>query len=502
MKILTSTTFSAQSHGTVVIPILKNATFDATLAAIAEEFTVPIERLRTDFKADFKEITSFYAADSVRVSLLGLGEKPNANDILSAFRNLSFTQKSKFNGGAVALDFLHGNLNDDPSPTRRDSSTVLAAINGFLLGIYRVGVYKTEGNGIHPLSKDGAVLTIYVVKNAENAQKTAERAAATADVQRRIMDLVNAAPNVKTPQYLADWAVESGKTHGYNVTVFDKKRCIEEGLKALLSVNAGSPNEPRFIIMEYKPTVENAPKVGLVGKGVTFDTGGISIKPSTNLHLMKSDMGGAAAVLGTMELAARLALPVHLIGIVPSTENMVDGNGTRPGDVIGSYAGKTIEVIDTDAEGRLILADGLAYMIKNFKPEAVVDLATLTGSVVAALGYNAAGLFSNNDKLSRALKNAGEATGERLWRMPLFEAYFDDIKSDVADIANLSSKPVGGSITAAKFLEFFIDSHPKWAHLDIAGMALATTELGMHRTATAFGVRLLTEFLEKYAADK
>ena len=319
-----------------------------------------------------------------------------------------------------------------------------------------------------------------------------------AETQMKIMDLVNAAPNYKTPQYLADWATESGKKHNFSVKALDKKECIETGLKALLSVNAGSEHEPRFIIMEYKHP-DATKTVGLVGKGVTFDTGGISIKPSNNMYLMKSDMGGAAAVLGTMELVAKLKLPINLIGIVPSTENMVDGAGTRPGDVIDSYSGKTIEVIDTDAEGRLILADGLAYMKKNYNPDVMIDLATLTGNVVTSLGFNAAGLFSNNDELAAALSKAGDETGERLWRMPIWDAYFDDMKSDVADIANLSSKPVAGAITAAKFLEFFIDNHTSWAHLDIAAMAIVASELGSHRTATAYGVRLLTEFVDAYA---
>jgi leucyl aminopeptidase len=251
--------------------------------------------------------------------------------------------------------------------------------------------------------------------------------------------------------------------------------------------------------MEYKGQAKNSeklPKVGLVGKGVTFDTGGISIKPSSNMHLMKSDMGGAAAVLGTMELAAKLKLPIHLIGIIPSTENMVDGAGTKPGDVINTYLGKSIEVIDTDAEGRLILADGLAYMKKNFEPDHMIDLATLTGSVIMTLGYNAAGLFSNDDKLAEALLKAGDSTGERLWRLPLWEVYFEDIKSDVADIANLGNKPMSGAITAAKFLEFFTDKHLSWAHLDIAGVAMANNELGQSRLATAYGIRLLINFLE------
>jgi leucyl aminopeptidase len=496
MEILISTAFNAPQDGTVLIPILKNTAFAATLEAIAASFGVSPTRLATDFKGEAKELAHFYA-DSTRVCLVGLGEKPTNSDIIAAFRATSFSQKSKFNGGAIVLDFTHSNLDVTLSP--KDSvlrpSSIYAVVNGFALGIYRVGLYKTEGNGVHPLSKEGASLTIFVKDNIKKAQKAAQKAVTTADTQRRIMDIVNAAPNYKTPQYLADWAVESGKKHGFKTTIFDKKQCEEKGLKALLSVSAGSPNEPRFIIMEY--TSPNAKTtVGLVGKGVTFDTGGISIKPSTNMHLMKSDMGGAAAVLGTLELVARLKLPINVIGIVPSTENMVDGEGTRPGDVIGSYAGKTIEVIDTDAEGRLILADGLAYMTKHFSTDMIIDLATLTGSIVAALGYNAAGMFTNSDALALALQEAGNETGEKVWRMPMWDAYFEDMKSDVADIANLSSKPVAGSITAAKFLEFFTDKHPNWAHLDIAGVALVASELGSHRTATAYGVRLLTSFLE------
>jgi leucyl aminopeptidase len=497
MKILISTAFDAPKNGTVLIPILKNTTFTATIEAIAAAFGIPATRLATDFKGEAKELASFYA-DSTRICLVGLGEKPTHADIIAAFRSVSFSQKSRFNGGVIALDFTYTNL--DLSLSTKDSalrfSTIFAVVNGFALGIYRVGLYKTEGNGIHPLSKDDATLTIFIAENAKRAQKAAEKAVMTAETQRRIMDLVNAAPNYKTPQYLADWAVESGKTHGFSTTIFDKKQCEEAGLKALLSVSDGSQHEPRFIIMEYKSPHART-SVGIVGKGVTFDTGGISIKPSNNMHLMKSDMGGAAAVLGTMELTARLQLPVHLIGIIPATENMVDGNATKPGDVIGSYAGKTIEVIDTDAEGRLILADGLAYMVKNFNPDAMIDLATLTGSIVSALGYNAAGMFTNNDALATNLLKAGMETGEKLWRMPMWDAYFEDMKSDVADVANLSSKPVAGSITAAKFLEFFTDKHQNWAHLDIAGMALSTSELGSHRTATAYGVRLLTSFLEQ-----
>jgi leucyl aminopeptidase len=490
MNVLIKTQLT-HTHGTVIIPILKNETLATSLDNIAASFSVSSERLKGDFKGDFKEITSFYVGE-MKVYLLGLGEKPSSNDILTAFRNLSFSQKSKL-GNDLNILFTLSN--------KKDLATLKAAVNGFALGVYRIGLYKSEANGIHPLSIDGISLSVFVDENmATETQAEANKAIATAETQLRIMDLVNAAPNNKPPQYLADWAVASGEKYGYDVTVFDKKKCKEVGLHGLLSVSDGSPNEPRFIIMEYKPANPKA-KIGLVGKGVTFDTGGISIKPSSNMHFMKSDMGGAAAVLGTMELTAKLGLPIHLIGIVPSTENMVDGKATRPGDVIGSYLGKTVEVIDTDAEGRLILMDGLAYMKKNFNPDSMIDLATLTGSVITTLGYNAAGLFSNNDALSNALEKAGDSSGERLWRLPIWDAYMEDMKSDVADIANLGSKPMAGAITAAKFLEFFIDGHTSWAHLDIAGMALQANELGNSRVATAYGIRLLNTYLEALSGE-
>jgi leucyl aminopeptidase len=207
-------------------------------------------------------------------------------------------------------------------------------------------------------------------------------------------------------------------------------------------------------------------------------------------------MGGAAAVLGTVDLAARLKLPIHICAAVPLTENCVDGLSTLPGEVIGSYAGKTIEVIDTDAEGRLILADALSWLIKNHAPDVVVDLATLTGNSVLALGYLGAVYFANNEALSESLVKAADKSGERLWRFPLWEEYGKEMESDVADIKNLATKPVAGAITAAKFLEYFVQPHPAWAHIDIAGVALTDSEFSSQRSATAYGVLLLTQYLQ------
>ncbi len=473
---------------TIIIPILKSGGDSKNIFKnLAGGLEAIPKRLQDEITGEEKETTSFFVGDTM-VYVLGLGEKPTHNTLLSTFKKFAFHHKTKLSGG-LAIDFSADEILDT-------DENIQAAVNGLMLSVYNVGLYKTaEKNESVSLSEKDAQINI-ISQKIHNTE-SAKRGASIAETQMRVMDLVNMAPNKKVPEVLADWAVASGKVFGYNVQVFDKAACEKNNLHALLSVNAGSAFEPRFIIMEYKP--DNATKkIGIVGKGVTFDTGGISIKPASGMHLMKSDMGGAAAVFGTMELAAKLKLPVHLIGIVPSTENMVDGKSTKPGDVIGSYLGKTIEVIDTDAEGRLILADALSYMKKNFNPDSIIDLATLTGSVIRTLGYVAAGLFSNNDDLSNALIHAGDFTGERLWRLPIWEEFKDDLKSDVADLANFSGKPHAGAISAAKFLEVFVDGHTSWAHLDIAGTAMsASSDLGGQRVATAFGVQLLVKYLSE-----
>jgi leucyl aminopeptidase len=236
--------------------------------------------------------------------------------------------------------------------------------------------------------------------------------------------------------------------------------------------------------------------VGLAGKGVTFDTGGISLKNSANLHYLKCDMAGGAAVIGTLEGAARLRLPVHLIGIVPATDNKPDGSALNPGDVINTYARITVEVEDTDAEGRLILADGLAYLKKHFNPDVMIDLATLTGASVISLGTAAAALFTNDDNLAGKLSAAADKTGEKVWRFPLWDEYNKVIDSTIADVKNYGGPPAG-AITAAKFLEKFIDGHPAWAHLDIAGVAFTDSDFAKGKSSTAYGVRLLLEYLSE-----
>lgn len=469
-------------HKVIILPILQTEELSVELAQIAETFGVDALLLQTDFKADLKEIHSFYSTGNQKIILLGLGKKANSSEIIRAFRTLIHQQKSKL-PNEITID-----------ARKLPETWIEFIVNGSILGTYDLRLYKTDEKTSIPLLGNDGVLNI--LAESENAQTLIEKGKAIAETQMQVFDLMNAPANKKSPHTLAKWAVASGEKYNYSVKVLEKQQLNSQKLNALLAVGQGSEHAPMLIIMEYRsPKAKQT--VGLVGKGVTFDTGGISIKSSTNMHLMKSDMGGAAAVFGAIELAAKLELPVHLVGIVPACENAVDGKSFKPSDVINSYSGKTIEIIDTDAEGRLILADGLSYLTRNFKVDTIIDLATLTGSCVATLGYHAAGMFTNNDELADTLTDAANQTGERLWRLPLWDVYKEDISSDIADVRNYSGKPMAGAISAAKFLEVFTDNHQNWAHLDIAGTAFGDTDFAPQRAGTAFGVRLLVDFLSK-----
>ena len=465
----------------VIFSFLQDDNFENQLEKVSNDFGLNLELIKQDFKADLKEFQVVYSSKNQKIILLGLGKNPNSSDIIKAFRTLFLKQKSKL-PNEVTIDVQ--NL--------QEVWTEYAVI-GSMLGGYDLDLYKTEDKKSFPVfTKEGIINILSTFKSTE---KFIIRGKAISKTQMQMFDLMNAPANKKTPYILSKWAVDSGKKFDYSVTILEKQQLKSQKLDALLAVGQGSEHPPVLIIMEYK-SPEAKQTVGLVGKGVTFDTGGISIKSSTNMHLMKSDMGGAAAVMGTIELAAKLKLPVHLVGIIPACENSVDGKSFKPSDVIGSYSGKTIEIIDTDAEGRLILADGLNYLVRNYHPDIMIDLATLTGSCVATLGYHAAGMFTNNNNLAQNLTKAADQTGERLWRLPLWDIYKEDITSDIADVRNYSGKLMAGAISATKFLEVFTDNHQNWAHLDIAGTAFGDIEFAPQRAGTAFGVRLLLKFLE------
>ncbi|HUP62308.1 MAG TPA: leucyl aminopeptidase, partial [Thermoanaerobaculia bacterium] len=306
--------------------------------------------------------------------------------------------------------------------------------------------------------------------------------------------LGNLPGNVVTPSYLAEAAREIADRFGMKLTVLGPAELLEEGMAALLAVSQGSEQEPRLIIVEHRRSGRDTKPLVLVGKGLTFDSGGISIKPAEKMEEMKFDMCGAAAVIGIVEAASRLELPVRITGIFAATENLPSGSAYKPGEIITMMNGKTVEIVNTDAEGRMILGDALHYA-SNLKPDHIIDYATLTGACVVALASDAAGLFTDDDELARKLIESGERTGERLWRMPLWDDYKDLIRSEWADMKNSGGR-WGGAITAAVFLKEFVDCR-SWAHLDIAGTAYAENEtLREAKGATGAGVRVTIEFLQ------
>jgi leucyl aminopeptidase len=302
-------------------------------------------------------------------------------------------------------------------------------------------------------------------------------------------DLGNLPPNVCTPTYLAEQALTMGKKHDFKVKIIERDELKKLGMGSFLAVALGSEEPPKFIIMQHLKGKKDQKPVVLVGKGITFDTGGISLKPGAEMDEMKYDMCGAASVLGTFKVIAEMDLALNVVGIIPTCENMPDGRATRPGDVLVSMSGLTIEVLNTDAEGRLILCDALTYA-ETFEPSAVVDIATLTGACVIALGHHASGLFSNNDELAKELLQAGETALDRAWHMPMWDDYQSLLDSNFADMANIGGR-AAGSITAACFLSRFAKKYD-WAHLDIAGTAWKS---GKEKGGTGRPVPLLTEFL-------
>ena len=461
--------------GVVLIPVFETSS----------QNLVPIEfhGVAVSSKVFYGKKDTYYMAekyDCVHI-FIGLGKKIDYKSLKTIARRIASKEKETFLKN-VALVI----------PEVFTLQQVEATISGLFLGTYNLGHFKKKVNHAFLDPK----FELALISKTDHSE-VAKRAIKIAKAQIEILYLVDLPPNNITPIYLSKWAIECGESYGFSTRILNGEASRIEGLDAFIAVGKGSEKEPQFIIMDYIPDTD-IPKikhVGLVGKGITFDTGGLNIKTSGMLH-MKCDMAGGAAVLGAMQLVADLQLPIRVTAIVPCCENAVDSKSFLPSDVIKSYSGSTIEIIDTDAEGRLILADGLSFMIKNYKPEILVDIATLTGSSVGTFGYECAALFTNDETLSQKLQHSGDEIGERLWPLPLWDAYKSDIESDIADVKNYSGKPVAGAISAAKFLEHFTDGHTSWAHLDIAGVAFGDDEFAKSKHATAYGVHLLTHFIE------
>ncbi|MFN8595198.1 MAG: leucyl aminopeptidase [Anaerolineae bacterium] len=455
-----------------------------------------------DYRGKLNELTVLYSRGTLpaaRVIVVGLGKVQDFT--LDRVRQAAAwaARRARDLGCKSIATVAHGAGTGQIDP----ASAAQAVIEGTLLGLYQ---WREHRNA--PIER-GPIETLTLVEFDTTKVAAIEAGARAGEAiafgVNRTRDLVNQPPNYLTPALLAQAAQQMATEVGVKCSVHDIDWIKAQQMGALLGVTQGSANPPQFIELEYIGA--DAAPIVFVGKGITFDSGGISLKPADGMEAMKNDMGGAAAVIGAVEAAARLKLPVHLVGLIPTCENLPSGTAYRPADVLTARNGKTIEVISTDAEGRLILADALCYAA-DFKPQAVIDLATLTGACVIALGENvAAGYFCNDDDLSRRIKIASNNTNEKLWRLPLYDEYRDKIRTDNADIKNTGGR-YGGVGSSAVFLEEFT-SYP-WAHWDIAGMVTDTvgytpvyprTKLPyVIRGGTGFGVRALVELARNWQA--
>ncbi len=428
---------------------------------------------------------------AARIVLTGLGTRRNctAGQLRKAAATaIGQLRKSKLRTLSCALSLL-----DLPNTPLADR--IRATAEGLLLAGYRFDRYQTGEDARQETSPE----TISLLVNTPAEQTLAAREIAnTRNLVRGVFlarDLVNEPGNIKSPAFLAEQARSIAEETGMRCEIMGRDTLREEGMGALLGVAQGSAREPFLITLEYQGGGAGEAPVALVGKGVVFDAGGISLKPAEKMDEMKMDMAGAAAVLGTMLTAALLELPINLVGVVPAVENMPSGTAIRPGDILTSLSGQTIEVLNTDAEGRMILADALTY-VKRFEPRQVIDLATLTGACIIALGHHATAVLGNDERLIEALRKAGDQSGERLWPLPLWDEYDEQIKSSVADIKNTGGRPAG-AITAAAFLGRFTKGM-QWAHLDVAGTAWrSAASPDGPAGGTGVGVRLLTDFLRQ-----
>ena len=420
-----------------------------------------------------------------RIVLLGLGQAESVEPELirrMAGRAVRAAEGLRLEAVAICLDGL-GNVGAD--------AAAQAAAEGAGLAAWRFTELKSDDSD-EPVVN---VRQIDLVGGGDNAGAAAGALAGAAIARGAnfARTLQSRPGNVATPTHIADEAVRMADSVGLASTVFDEERMLEEGMHALLSVTRGSEEEARFIILEHQGGTPGDAPIVLVGKGLSFDSGGISLKPPAGMEEMKYDMSGGAAVIGAMQAIAEIGVQANVIGIVPSSDNMPSGTATKPGDVINSLAGKTIEVINTDAEGRLILADALTWGAR-LNPAAMVDCATLTGSVIIALGHHAAAVMGNDDELIRELRAAGEASGERCWELPIWDEFRKQLDSPTADLQNIGGRP-GGSITAGAFLREFVGD-TCWAHLDIAGMAYGEGKLSYQRKgALGFPTRMLVEWV-------
>jgi leucyl aminopeptidase len=488
------------SSGAIAVGVYQDRKLTPTAAQLDKQSKGAIERAlaASRFKGkpdDMLTVLAPAGLEASRIVLVGLG-KPGALDALGVQALGGRLAAGLANTGETAAAVAIDDGSDQKLPTAEQAAHFAY---GARLRSYRFDKYRTtEKSETKPSLKKLTVMC----SDPSAAKKAYDPLQKISDGVFFTRDLVSEPSNVIYPETLAQEAQKLSEL-GVKVEILGEKKMRELGMGALLGVGQGSERESQLVVLQWEgaPEARSKAPVAIIGKGVTFDTGGISIKPAAGMEDMKWDMAGAGAVIGTMHALAGRKARANVVGIAGLVENMPSGTAQRPGDVVKSMSGQTIEVINTDAEGRLVLADALWYCRDRFKPQAMIDLATLTGAIMVSLGKEHAGLFSNNDALAERLLAAGKGVGEPLWRMPLGEAYDKLINSDIADMKNIGNR-YGGSITAAQFLQRFVKDTP-WAHLDIAGMAWAEKDAPMvPKGATAFGVRLLDRFIADNYEEK
>jgi leucyl aminopeptidase len=483
---------------TVKVEVLSSALaeLDAELVAVglAEGSQLP-EELReapgaADAKSGFRKLALIHPERPARVLAVGLG-KPEELDAerLRVVAALVAKRAGQLDASSIALLV---------PPTGDDAEAVAALVEGAILASYRFDRFRSSPADEPPPTSLERLVLVVEDGGGEPLEAAAEAARVTATAANRARDLQNLPSNELTPSALADRASEIAAAHeAVEVEILDREQITAKRMGGIVAVAQGSATEPRLIALRYSGG-GSGPRIGLVGKAVTFDSGGISIKPSGGMHEMKMDMSGGAAVLEAFAAIAELGIELDLVAVIPATENMPSGTAIKPGDIITQLNGKTVEVNNTDAEGRLILADALTYCVRELGAERLVDLATLTGAVLIALGSTYAALISNDDEWAAAVDRAGLESGELAWRLPLHEEYKQLTKGTVADLTNAASKRKAGTIYAGSFLEEFVDDVP-WVHLDIAGTAWDTGREYVGKGATGFGVRLLVRLARDLA---
>ena len=495
MPAIDFTGFDSKPEKTIIVLVQPNVALGSHGKALDKSLGQQLTRAAaaarfTGARKTSLEVLAPSDSDLDRVILIGCGEVEAASEqVWAEIGGYTFGQMSarKASTGSLIAETSNGALASDAA----------AAIGfGAALRSYNFRKFKTRAKNGEAVNEAPQKLAIRC-KDASGANSHFARLRAIAEGMFLARDLVNEPANILGPVEFADRAAELTKA-GVMVEVFDVERLTEMKMEALLAVGQGSARPSRLVVMQWQGAENKRAKpIAFIGKGVVFDTGGISMKPAKGMEDMKGDMAGAACVTGLMHALARRKAAVNAVGIIGLVENMPSGTAMRPGDIIGSMSGQTIEVLNTDAEGRLVLADALHYCQERFKPKAMIDLATLTGAIMVALGKEYAGLFSNNDRLAQWLSECGEAVGERVWRMPMDAAYDKDIDSKNADMKNIGGQ-YAGAITAAQFLKRFVGDTP-WAHLDIAGVALASNRTEISESwSSGYGVRLLDRLVAEH----